>query len=65
MRATMRQGRRGWFYFCFHCRGNLGEGRHCNECPLENNLETRKLVRNRRNTYNRRNPIYRTQSVTD
>ena len=47
----------GWFYFCFHCRADLGEGRHCNRCPLDNNAETRQLVKNRDNILARRNPI--------
>ena len=47
----------GWFYFCFHCGADLGEGRHCNKCPLDNNAETRQLVKKRRNNSARRNPI--------
>ena len=47
----------GWFYFCFHCRADLGEGRHCNKCPLDNNAETRQRVKNRDNILARRNPI--------
>ena len=39
------------------CRADLGEGRHCNKCPLDNNAETRQLVKNRRNNFARRNPI--------
>jgi hypothetical protein len=46
-----------WFYFCFHCRGALGKGHHCNRCPLDNNAETRKLVKTRANILARRNPI--------
>ena len=45
-----------WFHFCFHCREDLGEGRHCNKCPLENNAETRARVKTNRNNAARRNP---------
>ena len=47
----------GWFYFCFHCREHLGEGQHCNTCPMENNRETRQLMKRRRNNASRRDPI--------
>ena len=47
----------GWYYFCYHCRNGLGGGRHCDQCPLDNNRETRLLVQKRRNNHSRRNPI--------
>ena len=47
----------GWFHFCFHCREDLGDGRHCNKCPMENNAETRRKVKTQNNTKAQRNPI--------
>lgn len=48
----------GWFYFCFHCRESLGEGgRHCNKCPMDNDPDTRVLVKKRQNMAARRTPI--------
>ena len=47
----------GWYYVCFHCREGLGTGRHCEKCPLENTRETREMVKRRRNSHARRNPI--------
>ena len=47
----------GWFHFCFHCREDLGDGRHCNKCPMDNNAEARQKVKTQNNTDARRNPI--------
>ena len=49
--------RPGYFYFCFHCRRDLGRGMPCQDCPERNDRESRSVAKVARNERNRLNPI--------
>ena len=49
----------GWFYFCYHCRGELKDAMPCfrTTCPERNDRESRATAKKRRNEEAAKNPI--------
>ena len=49
----------GWFYFCYHCRGELKDAIPCFRatCPERNDRESRATAKKRRNEEAAKNPI--------
>ena len=52
-----------WFYFCFHCRCDLGAGDMCKKCPWRNTKDDRKAMLLQRNAIAQQNPIMIEQTL--
>ena len=47
-----------WYYFCYHCKGDLHNGIPCSKCPYRNTAETRQVAQETRNETAKENPVF-------